>query len=60
VTGRKTALNIKPAIYRYIGTTSWLDYWSYFEACAKLGKWDETEKGLYLSVSLRGGAQGIL
>lgn len=55
---RKNAPNIKPATYD--GTTSWLDYKSHFEACAKLGKWDETEKGLYLSVSLRGSAQGVL
>lgn len=44
---RKNAPNIKPATYD--GTTSWLDYKSHFEACAKLGKLDETEKGWYLS-----------
>ena len=56
--GRQHTPNIKPATYD--GSTSWLDYKSHFEACAKLGNWDETEKGLYLSVSLRGSAQGVL
>ena len=56
--GRPHTPNIKPATYD--GSTSWLDYKSHFEACAKLGNWDETEKGLYLSVSLRGSAQGVL
>lgn len=53
----KIASNIKSAIYD--GTTSWLDYKSHFEACAKLGGWDETGKELYLSVVLRGGVQGL-
>lgn len=57
-TSRKNAPNIKPATYD--GTTSWLDYKSHFKACIKLGKWDETEKGLYHSVSLRHSAQGVL
>lgn len=56
--GRQSIPNIKPATYD--GSTSWLDYKSHFEACAKLCQWDETTKGLYLSVSLRGSAQGIL
>jgi hypothetical protein len=50
--------NIKPATYD--GSTSWLDYKSHFEACAKLCEWDEETKCLYLSVSLRGSAQGVL
>ncbi|KAK3083081.1 hypothetical protein FSP39_013432 [Pinctada imbricata] len=54
----RTIQKVKPATYD--GTTSWLDYKSHFDACAKLGKWSEEEKGLYLSVSLRGLAQGIL
>ena len=58
LTHEKSAVKIKPATYD--GTSSWLDYKSHFEACAKLGNWNEEEKGLYLSVSLRGLAQGIL
>lgn len=38
--GRQHTPNIKPATYD--GSTSWLDYKSHFEACAKLGNWDET------------------
>ena len=45
--------NIKPA-------TSWQDYKSHFDACAMLGKWNELEKVLYLAVSLRGQAKGVL
>ena len=51
-------MKVKPASYD--GTTSWLDFKSHFEACAKLGQWSDEERGLYLSVSLRGLAQGIL
>ncbi|KAK3098374.1 hypothetical protein FSP39_018923 [Pinctada imbricata] len=54
----KQRQKIKPAIYD--GTTPWLDYKSHFEACAQLCEWSEVEKGLFLSVSLRGLAQGIL
>ena len=54
----KLVHKIKPATYD--GSTSWLDYKSHFEACAKLGQWTEEEKGLYLSVSLRGHTQGVL
>ena len=50
--------NIKPATYD--GLSSWQDYKSHFDACAMLGKWSELEKGLYLAVSLRGQAQGVL
>ena len=50
--------NLKPATYD--GTTSWLDYRSHFNACASLNKWSEEEKGMYLAVSLRGQAQGVL
>ncbi|KAK3106230.1 hypothetical protein FSP39_015710 [Pinctada imbricata] len=55
---RKDVPKIKPATYD--GSTSWLDYKSHFEACATLCKWSYTEKGLFLSVSLRGLAQGVL
>ena len=56
--GEPRRMKVKPATYD--GTTSWLDFKSHFEACAKLGQWSDGEKGLYLSVSLRGLAQGIL
>lgn len=48
--------NIKPATYD--GSGSWLDYKAHFEAA--LGGWTDAVKGLYVSVSLRGQAQGIL
>jgi hypothetical protein len=51
-------MKLKPATYD--GTTSWLDFKSHFEAYAKLGQWSDKEKGLNLSVSLRGLTQGIL
>ncbi|PJE78497.1 hypothetical protein CI610_02561 [invertebrate metagenome] len=44
----------------YDGTTPWRDYLSHFEACARINRWTEQEMGLYLAVSLRGQAQGIL
>ena len=55
---RRDVPKIRPATYD--GSSSWLDYKSHFEACAKLSQYDYTEKGLYLSVSLRGLAQGVL
>ena len=42
------------------GTTSWIDYRSQFEMCAELNNWTNQQKGLYLGVSLRGLAQGVL
>lgn len=53
-----TRCNIKPATFD--GSHSWLDYKSHFDACAGLNNWSEKETGLYLAVSLRGAAQGIL
>ena len=50
------AVTVKAATYD--GTTSWVDYKSHFEACARINGWNE--KGLYLAVALRGQAQGIL
>ena len=50
--------HIKPATYD--GKGPWLDYKSHFDACAKINKWSQEEKGLYLAVSLRGQAQGVL
>ncbi|KAH3748126.1 hypothetical protein DPMN_182563 [Dreissena polymorpha] len=55
---RKRSYNsIKPATYD--GSGSWHDYRAHFEACAKINEWTEEQKGLYLSVSLRGQAQGV-
>ena len=48
----------KPATYD--GLTPWRDYKTHFDSCAKLGKWSEEEKALYLAVSLRGQAQAVL
>lgn len=56
-TGRKT-VNIKPATYD--GSGSWRDYQSHFEACASINQWTMEQKGLFLAVSLRGQAQGVL
>lgn len=48
---------MKPATYD--GTGSWSDYKAHFQACAELNNWTYAKKGLYLSVSLRGQAQGV-
>ena len=56
--GTKSKSMIKPAIYD--GKGPWLDYKSHFDVCAKINDWTDTEKGLYLVVSLRGQAQGVL
>ncbi|CAC5404143.1 unnamed protein product [Mytilus coruscus] len=47
---------IKPATFD--GQGSWIDYKSH--ACSSINGWTEVEKGLYLAVSLRGQAQGVL
>jgi len=57
-TGPNHGAKIKPATYD--GTGSWHDYIAHFEACAKINHWTDSDKGLYLSVSLRGQAQGVL
>ena len=49
---------VKPAPYD--GKGPWIDYKSHFDACSQINSWTETEKGLYLAVSLRGQAQGVL
>lgn len=36
-----------------------MDDKAHFQACAKLNEWSDEQKGLYLSVSLRGQAQGV-
>jgi hypothetical protein len=56
--GTKSKSMIKPATYD--GKSPWLDYKSHFDVCAKINDWTDTEKGLYLVVSLRGQAQGVL
>ena len=48
---------MKPATFD--GTVAWTDYKAHFEACADLNGWSDEQKGLYLSVSLRGQAQGV-
>lgn len=60
ITHRRTSgrLNAVDAIFDDTG--SWLDYLSHFDACAMLDNLKEREKGLYLAVSLRGPAQGVL
>jgi hypothetical protein len=49
---------VKPATYD--GKGPWLDYKSHFDACSEINHWSDKEKGLYLAVSLRGQAQGVL
>lgn len=56
-TGRSKDVTIKPATFD--GSVAWLDYKAHFEACAELNGWTKAQKGLYLSVSLRGHAQGV-
>ena len=50
-------VKVKPATFD--GTGSWLDYRAHFDAVAEINRWNATEKGLYLAVSLRGQAQGV-
>jgi hypothetical protein len=49
---------IKPSTFD--GSTSWTDFKSHFEVCSELNGWSQNEKGMYLAVSLRGNAQGVL
>ena len=49
---------VKPAPYD--GKGPWIDYKSNFDTCAQINEWSQKEKGLYLAVSLRGQAQGVL
>ena len=55
--GKRLGTMMKRATYA--GSGPWLDYKAHFEACAKLNGWSDEQKGLYLSVSLRGQAQGV-
>ena len=56
--GKKTHFITKPATFD--GSSSWIDYRSHFDMCAELNNWTHQQKGLYLGVSLRGLAQGVL
>ena len=49
---------VKPSTFD--GNTSWSDFKSHFEVCSELNGWTHNEKGMYLAVSLRGNAQGVL
>ena len=49
---------VKPSTFD--GNTPWSDFKSHFEVCSELNGWTLNEKGMYLAVSLRGGAQGVL
>jgi hypothetical protein len=44
----------------YDGKGHWIDNKSHFDACAQMNEWLQNEKGLYLTVSLTGQAQGVL
>ena len=44
----------------YDGSSSWRDYKAHFQTCAEINNWSYLEKGLYLAVSLRGQAQGVM
>jgi hypothetical protein len=45
---------------KYNGKTAWREYKAYFEQCALVNNWGETEKGRFLAVSLTGVAQKVL
>ena len=47
--------SVKPETYD--GSADWDEYLCHFQVCAELGKWDEREKVLALSASLRGAAR---
>ena len=55
---KKSGFITKPATFD--GSTSWIDYRSHFDMCSELNNWTVQQKGLYLGVSLRGLAQGVL
>ncbi|CAG2218827.1 unnamed protein product [Mytilus edulis] len=56
--GYKNKNIVKTATYD--GKCPWLDFRSHFDACSQINNWTDKEKGLYLAVSLRGQAQGVL
>ena len=43
----------------YDGNMAWMDYKDHFDACSELNGRTDQQKGLYLTVSLRGQAQGM-
>jgi hypothetical protein len=45
---------------QYDGTTPWKDYEAHFESVALVNDWNAEECGVFLAVSLRGLAQGVL
>jgi hypothetical protein len=49
---------IMPATYN--GSGRWIDYHAQFETYAEFSAWNYNKRELYLVVSLRGNAQGIL
>ena len=55
---KKSGFITKPATFD--GSTSWIDYRTHFDMCAEINNWTIQQKGLYLGVSLRGLAQGVL
>jgi len=63
ITIRRNKPSIRVAMVKaatYDGSNSWLDYNAHVETCAEINNWSYSEKGLYLAVSLRGQAQGVL
>jgi hypothetical protein len=57
INSNMSSVFMKPATFD--GTGSWIDYKAHFEACSEINNWSYKQKGLYLTVSLRGNAQGI-
>ena len=55
---KKSGFITKPATFD--GSTSWIDYRTHFDMCAEINNWTIHQKGLYLGVSLRGLAEGVL
>ena len=55
---KKSGFITKPATFD--GSTSWIDYRSHFDMYSELNNWTVQHKCLYLGVSLRGLAQGVL
>ena len=53
-----SGVKMKPATFD--GSTSWLDYKTHFDMCVELNGWSIVQKGLYLAVSLRGHARGVV
>ena len=51
------SVRVKPATFD--GTGSRWDYRAHYDAVAEINNWNQTKKGLYLAVSLRGQAQGV-